>query len=89
MNIETVTIARVLPTKLWAEKNFFGTVKIMRQHEGDKPFCFVEIHYDYAHTSNAHQRELTQQILALLGGEAPAGSEPNSAAADQDASGAR
>ena len=70
--IQTVSIVSVLPTKLWAEKDFFGTVKIMRQHEGEKPFCFVEIHYNYAHTSNAHQHELAQQIMALLGGGKPA-----------------
>jgi hypothetical protein len=40
------------------------------QHQGDdEPFTFVQIHYDYAYTSNSHQWRITQEILKLLGVE--------------------
>lgn len=66
--LPVVTLVEVLPTKLWADKDWMGTVSIWRQHEGDKPFKFIEIHYHHAHTSNSGQHELAQRILDMLGG---------------------
>jgi hypothetical protein len=66
--LPVATLVEVLPTKLWVDKDWMGTVSIWRQHEGDKPFKFIEIHYNYAHTSNSHQHALAQQILEMLGG---------------------
>lgn len=67
MTIQTVEIVEVLPTKIWAEKDMFGTVHIKAQHQGHDPFDFIQIQYDYAYTSNSHQHQLTQDILKLLG----------------------
>ena len=66
--LPVATLVEVLPTKVWADKDFFGPVSVWRQHEGEKPFRFIEIHYHYAHTSNAGQHELAQRILDMLGG---------------------
>ncbi len=67
MNIETAEIVEILPTKIWADKDMFGTVHIKMQHQGMDEFDFVQIQYNYAYTSNAHQHQLTQEILKLLG----------------------
>lgn len=71
--IPVVEVVEILPTKVWAEKDFFGTVHIKMQHEGEpKPFTFIQIHYDHRYTHNAHQSVLTAEILKLLGhGEQP------------------
>ena len=69
--MEAVELVKVLPTKIWAEKDMFGTVNIKLQHEGLEAFNFVQINYNYRYTSNAHQYELTQRILALLGADVP------------------
>lgn len=66
--VQVATLVEVLPTKLWADKDWSGTVTIWRQHEGETPFRFIEIHHSHAHTSNAHQHELAQRILDMLGG---------------------
>lgn len=71
--IETATIVKVFERRVWVEKDFMGTVHIKMQHEGCEPFDFIQIQYDYAHTSNAHQAHLTEEILKLLGVE-PSGS---------------
>jgi hypothetical protein len=60
-------VLKVYPTKVWAEKNFFGTVEIKMQHEGDKPFTFIEMHYNHRYTSNGHQAAVTQHLLKILG----------------------
>ena len=67
MEIKTVELVEILPTKIWAEKDMFGTVHIKMQHRGIEEFDFIQIQYNYAYTSNSHQHELTQQILKLLG----------------------
>jgi len=67
MEIKTVEIVEILPTKIWSEKDIMGTVHIKMQHEGHEEFDFVQIQYDYTHTSNGHQHYLTQEILKLLG----------------------
>ena len=67
MEIKTVEVVEVLPTRIWADKDTFGTVHIKMQHQGMDEFDFIQIQYDYTHTSNAHQHRLTQEILKLLG----------------------
>ena len=67
--MEQVEIVKILPTKIWSEKDMVGTVHIKMQHEGMEPFDFIQMQYDYAYTSNAHQYQLTQEILKLLGAE--------------------
>lgn len=71
MKIETATIEHIYPTEVWFEKDFFGTVHVKMQHmaPGVQPFTFVQIHYDYAYTSNSHQRDMVKQIGQLLGVE--------------------
>jgi hypothetical protein len=65
--METVQIVEILPTKIWSEKDVWGTVHIKMQHQGMEEFDFIQIQYNYAYTSNGHQHNLTQQILKLLG----------------------
>jgi hypothetical protein len=66
--INTVKVEKLLSPKIWAEKDVTGTVNIKMQYEeGDTPFTFVQVHYDYRYTSNAHQDVVTQKILELLG----------------------
>ena len=67
--METVEVVKVLPVKIWSEKDMFGTVNIKVQHEGHEAFSLIQINYDRMYTSNAHQHELTQRILAMLGAE--------------------
>ena len=64
---KTMENVKVVPTKIWTEKDVFGTVHIKMQHEGMDEFDFIQINYNYAHTSNGHQHHLTQEILKLLG----------------------
>lgn len=65
--IETASIVKILPTKIWAEKDIMGTVHIKMQHEGHNVFDFIQIQYEYGYTDNAHQHQVTQKILELLG----------------------
>jgi hypothetical protein len=67
MKIETAEIVKILPTKIWYEKDFVGTVHVYMQHEGLEKFEFITIAYDWRYTSNGHQYQLTQEILKLLG----------------------
>ncbi len=71
MTIQTVTVEKIHPCKIWAEKDLMGTVHIKMQHEdlGEEPFTFIQMHYNYYYTSNLHQWEMTQKILKLLGVE--------------------
>ena len=65
--IKTVELVEILPTKIWADKDMFGTVHIKMQHQGMDEFDFIQIQYNYAYTSNSHQLQLTEEILKLLG----------------------
>lgn len=68
MEISTAQLVEILPTKIWAEKDFAGTVHIKMQHQGlDEAFDFIQIQYAYGYTDNAHQARLTEAILKLLG----------------------
>lgn len=67
MKIETAEIVEILPTKIWSEKDVFGTVHIYMQHQGMEPFEFITMKYNYAYTSNSHQHHMTTEILKLLG----------------------
>lgn len=65
--IDVVKVVKISPTRIWSEKDIMGTVHIKMQHEGCEEFNFIQIHYDYAYTSNGHQAELTKRILEILG----------------------
>ena len=67
MEIKTVELVEILPTKIWSEKDMMGTVHIKMQHQGMDEFDFIQINYDYAYTDNGHQHRLTEEILKLLG----------------------
>lgn len=71
MKVETATIEHIYPTEVWFEKDFMGTVRVKIQHmaPGVEPFEFITIGYDYAYTSNSHQRDLVKRIGQLLGVE--------------------
>jgi hypothetical protein len=66
-NIKTAEIVKIYPTAIWFEKDWVGTVHVKMQHEGMEPFTFIQLHYDYAYTSNGHQWDLTKKIGKLLG----------------------
>lgn len=59
---------KVLPVRVWSDKDHNGKTRIWRQYEGGEPFVYVEIHYDYRHTSNAEQLVLARRIIDMLGG---------------------
>jgi hypothetical protein len=65
--IEKVNIVEILPTEVWYEKDIFGTVHVKMQHQGMDPFTFIQMHYDYAYTSNGHQYDMVKKIGQLLG----------------------
>ena len=67
MELKTVELVEVLPTKIWSEKDFAGTVHIKMQHQGMDEFDFIQIQYNWAYTDNGHQHRLTEEILKLLG----------------------
>lgn len=69
MNIDQATIVEILPTEVWYEKDFFGTVYVKMQHQGMEPFTFMQMHYNYMYTSNGHQHDMVKQIGKLLGVE--------------------
>lgn len=77
MIIDTVELVEILPTKIWSEKDCFGTVRIYMQHHGMEPFEFISMNYNYAYTSNGHQHQLTQEILKLLGADLNSNTESN------------
>jgi hypothetical protein len=39
------------------------------QHQGMEPFTFIQMHYDYAYTSNGHQHHMVKEIGKLIGQE--------------------
>ena len=69
MEIKTAEIVHIYPTEVWYEKDIMGTIHVRMQHmaPGTEPFTFVTINYDYAYTSNSHQREFAKKIGKLLG----------------------
>lgn len=67
MEIKQAEIVKILPTDVWYEKDMLGTVNLRMQHQGMEPFTLIQIHYDYAYTSNSHQHVLVREIAKLLG----------------------
>lgn len=67
--IQQATIVEILPTEVWFEKDFFGTVHVKLQHQGMDPFTFIQMNYDYMYTSNGHQHTMVKEIGKLLGVE--------------------
>ena len=59
---------KVLPVRVWSDKDHNGKTRIWRQYEGGEPFLYVEIHYDYRHTSNVEQLVLARCIVDMIGG---------------------
>ena len=46
-----------------------GTVHVKIQHQDMEPFTFIQMHYNYAYTSNGHQHDMVKRIGQLLGVE--------------------
>lgn len=67
MKIQKAEIVKIYPTEVWFEKDILGTIHVKLQHQGMEPFTFVQIHYDYAYTSNSHQWDFVKQVGKLLG----------------------
>jgi hypothetical protein len=65
--IDQATIVEILPTEIWYEKDFFGTLYVKMQHRGMEPFIFIQMHYDHMYTSNGHQHTMIKEIGKLLG----------------------
>ncbi len=66
---DPVTVVEILPTKIWWDKDMFGTVSIKMQHEGMDEFTFIKMNYNYAYTDNSHQRMMADRIVRILKGE--------------------
>ena len=62
-------VVDILPTEVWYEKDFCGTIHVYMQHQGHDPFDFIQINYDYRYTSNSHQYALVKAIGELIGVE--------------------
>ena len=64
-------VVEVYPTEVWYERTMLGEIHIKMHHMAPYtvPFTFITINYDYAYTSNAHQRTMAEQIGKLLGVE--------------------
>lgn len=65
--MDFVEIEKIYPLKIWQEKDIMGTTHIKMQHEGCDVFDFIQIQYDHRYTSNAHQEEVAQRIMMMLG----------------------
>lgn len=65
--MKELEIVEILPTEIWYEKDFFGTVHVYMQHHGLEPFDFIQIQYDHRYTYNGHQFALVKAIGELLG----------------------
>lgn len=68
MSIPVVEIVKLIPRRIWAERDIMGTMHVYAQDEGHERFDFVQISYDYAYTSNAHSHWLANEVVRLLGG---------------------
>ena len=69
MSIEQGTLVEILPTEIWYEKDIMGTIHVKMQHQGMEPFTLIQIHYNYAYTSNGHRRDMVKCIGQMLGVE--------------------
>jgi len=69
--VEHAKVVQVYPTEVWYERSMMGEIHIKMQHMAPDayPFTFITINYDYAYTSNGHQRAMAEQIGKLLGVE--------------------
>ena len=61
-------IGPLAPVKIWSDKNDNGKTRIWRQYKGGEPFLYIEINYDYRHTSNVAHLVLARRIVEMLGG---------------------
>jgi hypothetical protein len=69
--VENANVVEFYPTEVWYERHWTGEIHIKMQHMAPDtyPFTFITIDYDYAYTSNGHQRAMAEQIGKLLGVE--------------------
>ena len=65
--MKEVEIVKIYPTEFWYEKDMMGTISVKMQHQTMHEFTLIQINYDYAYTSNAHQEVLLKDICKLLG----------------------
>ena len=69
--MKTAKIEKIYPLHIWVERDFCGSNHIMMQHEGfGEPFCYAQLHYSYAYTSNSTIHTMTEKFMELLGVEA-------------------
>lgn len=71
MQIETATIERILPTRIWIESDMMGGRHVVLQHEGCEPFDYASFGYDYRYTSNSGTMEAARSIALALGATEP------------------
>ena len=69
--MRTAKIEKIYQLHIWVERDFCGSNHIMMQHEGfGEPFCYAQLHYSYAYTSNSTIHTMTEKFMELLGVEA-------------------
>lgn len=71
--IQSVTIAEIIPTRVWIEDDFCGSRHVMVQHQwpGQVPFCYCSFHYNYAYTDNASTWRSAEDVARSLGATDP------------------
>lgn len=71
MNIQTATIVKIYPTRVWVENDFMGGRHVMVQHEGCEAFEYATFNYDYRYTSNAGTWDAARRLALALGATEP------------------
>ncbi|TDS82597.1 hypothetical protein EDF71_107233 [Comamonas sp. JUb58] len=71
MEVPTVRVVKILPTKIWIESDFFGDRHVMVQHEGHKVAQVATVRSCYGYTDNSSTRHLVELIAKSLGAVDP------------------
>ena len=71
MEIQKVTLVKVMPTKVWIESGMLGERVVVLQHEGCEPFDYAVFGYDYRYTSNAGTLNAAEALARNLGATEP------------------
>lgn len=69
--LPTVTVVKMLPTRIWVESGMMGERVVVLQHEGCEPFDYATFGYDYRYTSNSGTWDAARSLAIALGATEP------------------
>ena len=70
--MKTVTVVKVLPTRIWVESDMMGARHVVMHHQDfGEPFTYATFHYNYAYTSNSGTRAAAESLARALGAAEP------------------